>query len=268
MSLAGKTAIVTGGAKGIGFAITQSLVECGAHIVIADQDENAATRAAKQLSNNASTIRVVACDVSSEREIAMTVDRTLAEFGAIDILINNAGIGGLKPFFEITLEQWNRMLSVNLTSMFLCSQMAGRVMADQRSGRIVNIASVSGVRAGFARAAYGTSKAAIIHFTRQLAVELGPYGINVNAVGPGPVDTEPAIANHSQQMRADYYATIPLARYGEPDEVAKAVRFLCSDDAGYVNGQTLFVDGGFTAGGVAVRTAQERAQGDTSTASA
>ncbi len=255
MSLQGKVAIVTGGAKGIGKAIANGLKAEGANIVIADADEQAATATAKELGST-----YFRCDITDPAEVKALAAFTRKDHGEVDILVNNAGIGGLKPFFEITLEDWTRMLNVNITGMFIMSQTIGRHMAKAGSGRIINIASVSGVRAGFARVAYGTSKAAIIHFTRQLAVELGPFGINANAIGPGPVDTEPARANHSPQMREDYHTTIPLGRYGDAEEMADAVNFLAGPRSTYINGQTLFVDGGFTAGGVAIREAQEHSR--------
>ena len=256
-----KAAIVTGGAGGLGTAIAKGLVAGGYNVVIADVDEDALTSTAQELSGNAGTVRGIPCDVSDTQNVENLVNETVSAQGRLDALVNCHGIGPLPAFLETTPEIWNRTIAINLTGTFLCCQAAAKVMVGQRSGRIVNIASISGARAGFGRTAYGTSKAGVIHLTKQLAVELGPYGITVNAVGPGPVDTPLTRSNHTPEARADYHAMIPLERYGTPEEIADAVVFLCSEKAQYVNGQTLFVDGGFVAGGVDLRTAQAQARG-------
>lgn len=253
-----KAAIVTGGAGGLGAAIAKGLLAGGYDVVIADVNEDALASAAQEMSGDSARARGVACDVSDPQSVEALVADTVSAHGRLDALVNCAGIGPLPPFLETTPEIWNRTIAINLTGTFLCCLAAAKVMVGQRSGRIVNIASISGARAGFGRTAYGTSKAGVIHLTRQLAVELGPYGINVNAVGPGPVETALTRSNHTPEARADYHAMIPLERYGTPEEIADAVIFLCSDKSQYVNGQTLFVDGGFVVGGVDLRTAQER----------
>ena len=254
-------AIVTGGAGGLGAAIAKGLIAGGYEVVIADVDEDALASTAEALSGEGGRVRGMRCDVSDPQDVENLVRETVSSQGRLDVLVNCHGIGPLPAFLETTPEIWNRTIAINLTGTFLCCQAAARAMVGRRSGRIVNIASISGARAGFGRTAYGTSKAAVIHLTRQLAVELGPYGITVNAVGPGPVDTALTRSNHTPEARADYHAMIPLERYGTPEEIADAVVFLCSDKAQYVNGQTLFVDGGFTAAGVDLRTAQVQARG-------
>jgi len=255
-----RVAIVTGGAGGLGVAIARDLLADGWDVVLADLQQDALDTAHRTAFDADARVRTMACDVTDPEGVQRLADESMAAHGRIDALVTCAGIGPLQPFLEMTLETWNQTIAVNLTGTFLCCQVIGRIMAAHGRGRIVTIASISGVRAGDGRAAYGISKAAVIQLTRQLAVELGPYGITVNGVGPGPVDTELALANHTPEMRADYHAMIPLARYATPTEIAGAVTFLCSDAAGYVNGQILYVDGGFLAGGVAVRSAQARAR--------
>ncbi|MEZ5936454.1 MAG: SDR family oxidoreductase [Alphaproteobacteria bacterium] len=253
-----RCAIVTGAAGGLGAAIACQLLDAGMCVALVDASP-AVEEAASSLAREGFGAVPFRCDVTDLQAIAASVDDVIDSLGVPYALVNAAGIGPLSPVLEITPAMWNDVMAVNLGGTFWFSQAVARSMVRERRGRIVNIASISGERAGFGRAAYGTSKAAVIHLTRQLAVELGPFGVTVNAVGPGPVDTELALRHHTPEMRADYHATIPLGRYGTPEEIAAVVRFLCSDGAAYVNGQTLFVDGGFTAGGVAVKMAQDHA---------
>ena len=178
------------------------------------------------------------------------VDETLETHGQIDILVNNAGVGSNCPFLTMPLEEWNQQLDVNLTGTFLCAQIVGRVMARQKSGRIVNVASISGQRGGQGRAAYGASKAGVILLTKVMAVELAPLGINVNAIAPGPVVTEMSVGTHTEATKTSYRERIPLRRYGTEREIAATALFLASDEAGFVTGHVLNVDGGFNAAGL------------------
>src|SRR6201999_570537 len=175
-------------------------------------------------------------------------------FGRLDALVNNAGIAIFKPLLETTHDDWNRVLAVNLTGPFLCTKAAVPLMQRHGGGAIVNITSISGLRASTLRSAYGTSKAGLAHLTKQLAVELASCGIRVNGVAPGPVDTAMAKAVHTPEIRADYHDAIPLNRYGLEEELAEAVFFLCSDRASYITGQILAVDGGFDAAGIGLPT--------------
>ncbi|MBL8839038.1 MAG: glucose 1-dehydrogenase [Alphaproteobacteria bacterium] len=245
-----RSAIVTGAAAGIGLAIAQRLARAGIAVAIADRDRAGAAAAAAALAADGHRACAIGVDVTSPAEVEAMVAQTIAAFGRLDILVSNAGIAGVHGFLDQPLDHWNAVLAVNLTGVMLCGQAAARAMVRQSSGRIVNIASISGIRAGIGRTAYGTSKAAVIHLTRQMALELGPLGITANAVAPGPVDTAMAQAVHTAETRAAYARLIPMHRYGRPDEIAAAVLFLASEEASYVNGQTLCVDGGFAAAGI------------------
>ena len=165
-------------------------------------------------------------------------------------MVNNAGIGHVKPFLSITLEEWNRVQAINLTGQFLCAQAVARVMLQQGSGRIVNVASISGERGGTGRAAYGAAKAGVILLTKVMAVELSAKGIGVNAISPGPTETEQVRECHDDATRAAYHSVLPIKRYALPSEIATAALFLASQEASFVNGHILNVDGGFGAAGL------------------
>lgn len=180
----------------------------------------------------------------------------MSTYGRIDCLINNAGVADFGPIEDTSFERWRRVMATNLDGMFLCSQAATPALRKSK-GAIVNIASISGLRASTLRVAYGTSKAAVIQLTLQQAVELGEYGVRANCVAPGPVRTKLAMAVHSQEIIDAYHDAIPLNRYGSEDEIAGVIAFLCSDAASYVTGQTIAVDGGFEATGVGLPALRE-----------
>ncbi|HEY4371201.1 MAG TPA: SDR family oxidoreductase [Burkholderiales bacterium] len=244
-----KVAVITGAARGIGLAIARKFLEQDYRVALLDIDGPALEKAAAAL-GSADAVLALTCDVALPAQVQASIDQTVARFGRIDALVNNAGTAVFKPLLDTTPEEWMRVLAVNLTGPFLCAQACARVMLRNGGGSIVNIASISGLRASTLRVAYGTSKAGVIHLTKQQAAELGNIGIRVNAVAPGPVDTAMAKQVHTADIRADYHDAIPLNRYGLEEEIAAAVWFLCSDAAGYVNGQTLAVDGGFDATGI------------------
>ncbi|HEY5633887.1 MAG TPA: SDR family oxidoreductase [Burkholderiaceae bacterium] len=247
--LASPVALVTGAARGIGLAVTRRFLAGGWRVGLLDIDAPELARAMAGLDAPQSTL-ALECDVAFADQVARAVRQLHGRFGRLDALVNNAGTAVFKPILHTTPEEWERVLAVNLTGPFLCTQACAPLMLRGGGGSVVNIASISGLRASTLRVAYGTSKAGLIHLTKQQAAELGAAGIRVNAIAPGPVDTAMAKAVHSADIRADYHDAIPLARYGTEEEIAAAVWFLCSDEAGYVNGQTLAVDGGFDAVGI------------------
>jgi meso-butanediol dehydrogenase / (S,S)-butanediol dehydrogenase / diacetyl reductase len=251
-------AVVTGGARGIGLAIAQWFLEHAHRVVLLDIDRRQLARTARSFGADPRVLAIV-CDVSSEKQVKAAVKQVVKEFGRIDALVNNAGVAVFKPILETTLAEWNHVIGTNLTGAFICSQACAPVMLKTGGGAIVNIASISGLRASTLRVAYGTSKAGLIQLTKQLAAELGTVGIRANCIAPGPVDTAMAKLVHSVAIRQDYHDTIPLNRYGTTEEIAEAVGYLCSPAASYVNGQALAVDGGFHATGVGLPTLRRRA---------
>jgi meso-butanediol dehydrogenase / (S,S)-butanediol dehydrogenase / diacetyl reductase len=249
----GRVAVVTGGARGIGLAIARWFLARGQRVALLDIDAQTLWRAARDL-DQPDDVLPIHCDVSSEQQVHDAVARVSQIYGRIDSLVNNAGIAVFKTIGATTFEEWRSVMATNLDGPFLCTQACVPAMLRNGGGSVVNIASISGLRASTMRVAYGTSKAALIHLTKQQAVELGTVGIRVNAVAPGPVDTEMAKLVHTAAIRADYHNAIPLNRYGLVEEIAAATGFLCSDEASYVNGQVLAVDGGFDAAGVGLPT--------------
>ena len=248
-----KTALVTGAARGIGLATAKRFLAEGWCVALLDIDAATLAQSMAALAQPDTTLALT-CDVSDPAAVAAAFAQAAERFGRLDALVNNAGIAVFKPLLETTHAEWQRVLAVNLTGPFLCTQAAAPMMREHGGGAIVNITSISGVRASTLRVAYGTSKAALAHLTRQQAVELAALGIRVNAVAPGPVDTAMAKAVHTPAIRADYHNAIPLNRYGLEEELAEAIFFLCSDRASYITGQLISVDGGFEATGIGLPT--------------
>ncbi|MEB4615650.1 SDR family oxidoreductase [Leucobacter sp. M11] len=252
---AGRRAIVTGAAGGIGFATAQRLAEEGASVGVLDVRGPDAEHAARQIAASAfvsergGSARALAVDVTDEDAVETAVAGFVSAEGGIDILVNNAGITRDNLIFRMTLADWGRVLDTNLTSMFLCSRAVQRTMVAQGSGRIVNVSSRSAL-GNRGQANYAAAKAGVQGFTATLALELGPFNITVNAVAPGFVRTGMTDATASrtgrspEEYRADAAARIPLGRVAEPEEIAAAILFLASDDASYINGQTLYLNGG------------------------
>jgi 3-oxoacyl-[acyl-carrier protein] reductase len=248
--IGGKVAVVTGGATGIGGEIASRLASDGFWVAIADLDRDRALARASELRASSGSAKGFQLDVSSAASVELFFGELETAVGRCDVLVNNAGVGSTVPFEELTLATWNKTISVNVTGMLSMTQRAAEFMKRERWGRVVNLSSISGERASTGRTAYGTSKAAILGLTRQVAIELAPFGIVVNAVAPGPIDTPLTRQMHSQKARESFIRHVPLGRYGAPSEVAAAASFLCSDDASYITGITLPVDGGFLAAGV------------------
>ncbi|EAU47995.1 SDR family NAD(P)-dependent oxidoreductase [Salipiger bermudensis] len=240
-----KTAIVTGAARGIGLATTKQFLAEGRRVAMIDRDAEALMAEAGALEN----VLPVVCDVSQPEQVDAMIAEVAGAFGRIDALVNNAGVADFGPIEETSFERWRTVMATNLDGVFLCSQAAIPELR-KTSGAIVNIASISGLRASTLRVAYGTSKAGVIQLTQQQAAELGEYGIRANCVAPGPVRTKLAMAVHSQEIIDAYHDAIPLNRYGSEDEIASVIVFLCSDKASYVTGQTIASDGGFQSTGV------------------
>jgi NAD(P)-dependent dehydrogenase (short-subunit alcohol dehydrogenase family) len=251
--VAQKIALITGAARGLGLSVAKRFLAEGWRVALLDIDGAALSTAHAALGSPQTTL-ALPCDVADAGGVAKAIAATEKQFGRLDALVNNAGTATFKPLLDTTHAEWERVLAVNLTGPFLTVQAAAPLMAKNGGGAIVNITSISGLRASTLRVAYGTSKAALDHLTKQQAAELASLNIRVNAVAPGPVDTAMAKAVHSAAIRADYHDAIPLNRYGLEEEIAAAIFFLCSDQASYITGQTLAVDGGFDATGIGLRT--------------
>ena len=244
-----QVAVITGAARGIGLATARKFLAEGWRVVMLDIDGETQDRAHRELNDPDNTL-ALQCDVSAPDQVATAIDAAVARFGRIDVLVNNAGIAIFSPVMETSFEDWSAVLATNLSGPFICTKACVPAMLAGGGGSIVNITSISGTRASTLRVAYGTSKAALMHLTKQLAAELGTQGIRVNAVSPGPVDTAMAKKVHTPDIRADYHDAIPLNRDGTEEELAEAIFFLGGDRASYINGTVINVDGGFAATGI------------------
>ncbi|MCY3668217.1 MAG: SDR family NAD(P)-dependent oxidoreductase [Gemmatimonadetes bacterium] len=253
--LDGQIAVVTGGAQGLGLGITRQLASDGASVVIADRQEDKAREEAAKLQEEDLTVRAVALDITDSAAVTSFFAELVAEEKRVDILINNAGTGQqVAPIVELEDAEWHRVMDVTLTGAFYCCRAVGRIMEEQEAGCIVNISSINGQNPAALVAAYNIAKASIISLTRTLALELAAYGVRVNAVCPGPVYTEFNQRNMAQrrvtlgiseeEMIERIRTAIPLGRWGEPEDIAQGVAFLCSPAASWITGEVLRVSGG------------------------
>ncbi len=251
MRLKNCVAVVTGAASGIGRGIAYLFAQNGAKIVAADKNIEGLSETIQTIKNIGGETLSTQIDVTNPEHATQMIEKTVNRFGRVDILANVAGTGQRHSFLEATPEEFDRVMKVNLYGTLYCAQAAAREMIKNSYGRIINIASIAGQRAGSGRTAYGTSKAAVIGLTRQAALELGPKGITVNAVGPGPIDTPLTRITHNNETREAYKMYIPVGRYGAVEEVADAALFLAGENASYMNGHILFCDGGYVSAGIA-----------------
>jgi NAD(P)-dependent dehydrogenase (short-subunit alcohol dehydrogenase family) len=247
-NLSGKVGMVTGGSRGIGKTLALALADAGADVIVTDVLAHQGEEVVQEIKKKKKNSLFIKVDLSQKREIEKIVSEIMKHFGRIDILINNAAINIFSPAEEFSLEDWNKVLSVNLTAVFLCAQAVGKVMIEQKRGKIINIASVGGMTGTYRKAiAYDSSKAGVINLTRSLAVEWGKYHINVNAIAPGMIETDLTRKRLEDKEFYDYFMKrVPLGKIGQPDDLVGPVLFLSSEASDWMTGQTIVLDGGQT----------------------
>ena len=243
MRLQDKVAIVTGSARGLGKAMVLKMVAEGAKVVVTDINREACQTVKAEIEAAGGTALAVKCDVTNREEVTALVEETVKVFGKVDILVNNAGITRDAQMVKMTDDNWDAVMNTNLKSMFICSQVASQPMIQQGYGRIINISSIAGQEGNFGQANYSAAKAGAIGLTKTLSKELGRKGITVNVVSPGFIMSEMSAAI-PEKIKEQLIARIPLNRAGQPEEIASAVAFLASDEAAFITGQVLSVNGG------------------------
>jgi len=254
INLRGKCAIVTGGASGIGLAISHRLAEAGTNVILADINESEAHNACLEMNSIGYDCRFIKCDIADEDNVKQMVDDVMKIQGSIDILVNNAGIYPRKPIEELTAEDFNRVISINLTGMFFCSRyVALEMLKTQRGGSIINMASIDAIHpTSEGMTAYGASKGGVLMLTKNLARELGPQGIRVNAIAPGGIKTRGVLSQSTTRGYRDglkelklFLSRIAIGRLGDADEIARVALFLASELSSYITGTLIVVDGGY-----------------------
>lgn len=248
MKLENKTGIVTGARRGIGRAIALALAKEGANVVVSDVSQEECQKVVAEITALGRRGLALKCDVTSRAEVDDMVERTVAQFGNLDILVNNARIIAFKPFLELTDEEWDSTLSVNLKGQFLCARAAARHMVKNRWGRIINIASISSGGCGIAFpliAHYTASKGGVMALTEALALELTSQGVNVNAICPGAIDTDMAKGVKESGQLQQVLQRIPKGRLGQPEDIANLAVFLASEESDYISGAAIVIDGGW-----------------------
>lgn len=249
MRLQRRITAITGGALGIGRATARLFAAEGATVALGDVEIDGAETVAREITDNGGRAIAMRVDVGDAGQVQAFVDRIVADFGRLDVMFANAGIAHSAPFLDHPEAQWHRVLRVNLTGVFLCGQTAARQMARQGGGRIINTASINGFRGVENLVGYNVAKAGVIELTKTMAVELAKHHVTVNAIAPAQIDTR-LTRSLPEEARLRRTERIPMGRFGDVDEVARAALFLASDDAAYITGHTLAVDGGYLAGGL------------------
>ncbi len=244
--LCGRVAIVTGGSKGLGRAMALGLAEAGAKLVVVSRTQSLIEETADEIIKKGGEALAVPTDVRSEEDVERMVALVAEKYGRIDILINNAGIGGSRKVVTMTADEWSNMMDTNVKSIFLAVRAVGKVMIRQRSGKVINVSSVLGKGALPRSMHYGASKAAIIHMTKTLALEWAPFNIHVNGIAPGWFLTEMTKDQQEGENREFLVRRIPFGRFGNPEEMVGLAVFLASDASNYITGDTVFIDGGYS----------------------
>jgi 3-oxoacyl-[acyl-carrier protein] reductase len=249
MRLDGKVAAITGGSQGIGRAIACLFAKEGAGIAVGDIDAERVTAVAEEIRKSGARVVAIPLDVGDSAQVRDFVERIVAELGRLDVMVANAGIAGSQPFLEHSEENWHRVLRVNLHGVFYTCQAAARHMVRQGGGRIITVASINGFRGVENLVGYNVSKAGVVALTKTMAVELAQHNVFVNAIAPAQIDTR-LTSGLSEDATRKRLARIPMGRYGQAEEVARAALFLASEEASFITGHTLAVDGGYLAGGL------------------
>jgi gluconate 5-dehydrogenase len=249
--LDGKRALITGGSRGLGLAMAQALAEAGADLILVGRESESLQNAGRELGDFGRRVDLLSADISTPEEAERMCRQALEEFGPIHILINNVGGRRINiPTEQLPREDWQRILDLNLTSAFLCCKLIGGEMVKRRAGKIINVASISGmiVNKGIHGRTYETSKAALIAFTKTLAVDWAPYHVNVNAIAPGGFLTDPNRRWFSEmpELKTTFEGMVPMGRLGEPEEIGPLALYLASDASSYMTGSVLVIDGGYT----------------------